>query len=139
MSDLVEPRKWDRWLPAFLRAKTAPGPAEPAADLRAPVGHGVTQGPPPPGPRQGTLVAVSIYLPFDADLAAMTAALVRLGYSNLEVREARHRATTSRVSASVRVPVLEASHEQVIASILAAVNIAPKLAPRIDVDTWPTY
>lgn len=138
MSDLVEPRKWDRWLPAFLRATPAPAPAA-APDLPATVGHGVSQGPPPPGPRQGTLVAVSIYLPFEADLPAMTAALVRLGYSNLEVREARHRATTSRVSASVRVPVLEASHEQVIASILAAVNIAPKLAPRIDVDTWPTY
>lgn len=135
MSELVEPRAWDRWLPAFLRAK----PSAPAPAQEPTVGHGVTQGPPPPGPRQGTLVAVSIYLPFGADLAAMVAALVRLGYSNLEVREARHASTTSRVSASVRVPVLEASHEQVIASILASANIAPKLAPRIDVDTWPTY
>lgn len=135
MSEVVEPRQWDRWLPAFLRAKPAPA----SVPVAAPVGHGVSQGPPPPGPRQGTLIAVSVYLPPDADCAAMAAALVKLGYSNLEVREARHRATTSRVTASVRVPVLEANHEQVIASILASANIAPKLAPRIDVDTWPTY
>jgi len=135
----ISSRSWARWLPAFLKSKPAQTPAPVAVpDPPAPVGHGVQPGPAPRGARQGTLVAVSLYLPFGADLGAVVAAIVTLGYSNVEIREAQHEATKSRISSSARIPVVEATVDQVRAALRAALPPAYKDA-RADIDLWPTY
>jgi Holliday junction resolvasome RuvABC DNA-binding subunit len=81
---------------------------------------------------------VSLYLPFGADLGAVVAAIVTLGYSNVEIREAQHEATKSRISSSARIPVVEATVDQVRAALRAALPPAYKDA-RADIDLWPTY
>ncbi len=136
MPETVSSRSWSSWLPAFLKAKPAPLP------IAAAPSTGVSQGPPPRGPRRGTLVAVSLYLPYGMDPVPIAGELVRLGYSNLEVRDARHADTKTRITAAARIPVLECSEHQVEAAILARLPVpasGPRFVPRIDVTLAATY
>lgn len=95
---------------------------------------GITQGAPPPGPRRGTRVAVSIYLPHGTPTDRAVQALEALGYSEPEVRLAASPATQTRLSAG-----LEA--EVILTERRARADLAKKLGKgtRIDVQVWPAF
>ncbi|MCC6989928.1 MAG: hypothetical protein IT181_13065 [Acidobacteria bacterium] len=133
MAESLVSQAFARWRPAFMRRAAAP-----AAD--GPVASAIQQGPAPTGPPKGSLVAVSLYLPFGVDVTPYVAALVRLGYSNLEIRDAGHDATKTRVSAQARVPVVDVLESEVLDTLTREFTehaLAPYL--RADVQTWPTY
>lgn len=146
--DVLMRRAPDPLLPAETAAELEPfaaaalepfvPPASPALRAVSPTAAGIAQGPAPVGPSTGTLVSVSCYLPFDVELSPYVTALVSCGYPSLEVRQAQHADTKSRISASGRVPhpnVTEAEVRAVIAKALGELETPV----RLDVQTWPTW
>lgn len=149
-----------RWRDVLMRRPPAPHlPAETAASVDvvvderptehgavtvtrftpvSPTAAGIAQGPAPVGPSTGTLVAVSCYLPFGVELAPYVTALVDCGYPSLEVRQAQHADTKSRISASGRVPHPNVTESEVRAVIAKALGEL-ETPTRLDVQTWPTW
>lgn len=133
--DRVRSATIDRfWRPS---ESAPPQPLALAADhptTLSPSAVGITVSSPPTGPRRGTRVAVSVYVPWDADLGPVVAWLVTLGYQQLEVRQGQHAATRSRVSGRAVVPQLTVDEARVKAAIASQV-----IGASVDVQQWPAY
>lgn len=110
------------------RARSEGSPVPVAAAI------GITQQPPPPGPRRGTRIAASVYLPFGTDPTPIERALEALGYDGVETRPATHVHTRTRVTATrvVTRTVTEAQAQ-------AAIWKKAKNAAAVDVQVWPAF